>query len=110
MVLQKRVLEGDEVGLDFVVLLGVFFLMCLRHAKKNSLREVLRTLRQQLRAEQTGVEVGQHGRSTPEVVLGRHPRWLLPQAEPADDGIAEILRARELAAVADAALLKLVES
>jgi hypothetical protein len=40
------------------VLLGVFFLMCLRHAKKNSLREVVCARHRQLRAEQTGVELG----------------------------------------------------
>jgi hypothetical protein len=110
VVLQECVLEGDEVGLDLVVLPGVIFLMCLWHAKKVSLHEVVRSQRRQLRAEQTGVEIIQHGRLTSEVVLGRHPCWLLPQAEPADDGIARVLRTRKLTAVADATLLKLVKS
>ena len=48
VVLQERVLEGDEVGRDFVVLLGVFFLMCIWHAKKNTLCKVVRSRRRQL--------------------------------------------------------------
>ena len=84
--------------------------LCLRHAKENNLREVVRARRRQLQAEQAGVEISQHGRSMPEVVLGQHPRWLLPQTEPVDDRIAGVFRTCELAAVADVALLKLVKS
>ena len=45
VILRERIFEGIEVSLDFVVLLGVLFLVCLQHAKKHSFREVVRTRR-----------------------------------------------------------------